>query len=178
MLSEESRLEKDRLAVLAEEAVTIRQRVVNRVHSALMHGDLVAQEHRSDGEIVPIPAAWWRRDGIENEFQNARDYRSPFTGIVFLDVVALDQLFALDSTAQTAAGEDRLVDRLTNMMRAAPTAPRSKAEVAEELRGQPGIEVSDRGFVRAWNTAVKRSGATTWSAPGRKRSKRRIETPT
>lgn len=166
--------EKGHLQAQLELADAIRRRVESIVHNALMHGDLTALEFRPDsGEVSPVPAASWRRDGVQNEFRGTRDYRSPFTGVVFLEEAALDRLFAPDAEAQTAAGEGRLAEWLTALMRKSPNHPQAKSEVKAEAKERARLHFSGRGFDRAWAAAVKASGAHAWRKAGRK-SRRQI----
>lgn len=170
--------EKEQLHAQLELAEIIRRRVENVVHSALMHGDLTALEfHPNTGELSPVPAASWRVDGAQNEFRGTRDYRSPFKGMVFLEVASLDRLFAPEAAAQTVAGERRLAEWLTALMRSLPNQPRAKSVVKVEAKEEARLSFSGKGFDRAWAEAVRASGASAWSRAGRK-SQRQIKPPT
>jgi hypothetical protein len=170
--------EKGHLQAQLELADAIRRHVESIVQNALMHGDLTALEFRPEsGEVSPVPAASWRIDGVQNEFRGNRDYRSPFKGVVFLEEAALDRLFAPHAEAQTAAGEGRLTEWLTALMRKAPNLPRAKSEVKAEAKESARLHFSGKGFDRAWAAAVKASGAHAWSKAGRK-SRRQIQTAT
>jgi hypothetical protein len=75
----------------------------------------------------------------------------------------------------TAAQEAELTKWLASQMAAGPNTPRSK-DLMKEAAGAAGMKFSGRAFERAWHAAVQESGASAWSAPGRK-SLRRIDTP-
>ncbi len=102
-------MEKAELLAVMERAYTVQRRVAARVHHALMHGDMIAKELRDNGEVVDVPAAKWRVDGVDNEFHCARDHRSPFTGTIFVREADLEKLFAGEQAARTVAGEKRLI---------------------------------------------------------------------
>jgi hypothetical protein len=76
----------------------------------------------------------------------------------------------------TAAQETELKKWLVSHMAAAPTRPQPKAAMQCAAR-EAGLEFSARAFERSWRIAVLESGASAWSAPGRKPS-RRIDTRT
>lgn len=78
------------------------------------------------------------------------------------------------AAATTIAAETRLQRWLTEQMNANPASPRSKTAMKVEAVAA-GHGFGDRSFQRAWDNAVRESGADTWSAPGRK-SSRRIDT--
>ena len=78
------------------------------------------------------------------------------------------------TAVQTVSDERKLVQWLTELMRAKPKSPMSKG-ATKEAAATSGQHFSERAFSRAWAMAVQQSGAARWSSPGRK-SKRRIDT--
>jgi hypothetical protein len=80
------------------------------------------------------------------------------------------------SVQGTAAQETELKRWLVSHMAAAPTRPRPKAAV-HRVAKETGLKFSARAFERSWRIAVLESGASAWSAPGRKPSGR-IDTRT
>ena len=76
----------------------------------------------------------------------------------------------------TAAQETKLKKWLVSHMAAAPMEPRPKATI-QRAAIEIGLEFSARAFERSWRIAVLESGASAWSAPGRRPAKR-IDTRT
>lgn len=81
------------------------------------------------------------------------------------------------AVAGTIAAEHEMTRWLTTLMRANPLAPITKATahemaVAAELRS-----ISKRRFDAAWLNAVSQSGASAWSAGGRRKSPHLIAAP-
>ena len=76
----------------------------------------------------------------------------------------------------TVAQETELRKWLVSRMVATPMEPRPKATM-QGIATDAGLKFSARAFERCWRIAVVESGASAWSAPGRK-SSRRIDTPT
>lgn len=159
---------------LLDQEQFVKRQVAAFVHEALMHGDLPSIQLGSNGELSENPAEHWRIDGAENELCGVRDYRSPFTGTIFVEEAALRKLFekalAPGSGIQTAADENRLADWLAVRMRAAPTDPAVK-KIVEMQAKEEGFRFSGERFKRAWATAVKHAGAHAWGEPGRRKSK-------
>ena len=56
---------------------------------------------------------------------------------------------------------------LTNLMKNDPHKPRPKLAVRKEAK-ERFPTLSNRGFDRAWTSAINQSGAARWSAPGRR----------
>jgi hypothetical protein len=71
------------------------------------------------------------------------------------------------TTVGTIANERKLVEWLTDLMRSTPNSSMSKA-ATKRAAIAAGLDFSARAFDRAWATAVRQSGATRWSKPGRK----------
>jgi hypothetical protein len=76
---------------------------------------------------------------------------------------------------RTIASERKLAKWLTELMRTKRDAPMSKA-ATKRAAAAKGLHFSDRAFISAWASAVRESGAARWSSPGRRKSKRRIDT--
>jgi hypothetical protein len=56
---------------------------------------------------------------------------------------------------------------LTNLMKTNPNNPRPKQALREEAKSR-FPKLSNRGFDRAWASAISHAGADRWSAPGRR----------
>jgi hypothetical protein len=100
-------------------------------------------------------------------------YRGPtFRDVRFytIDVLhswPIQQLREATSTTTTVAGERRLTEWLIALMRTNPDSPRSKA-ATKAAATAAGLQSGERPFSRAWTTAIRESGATSWARPGRK----------
>jgi hypothetical protein len=69
--------------------------------------------------------------------------------------------------AGTAGAEHACCHWLTQMMKANPHKPRPKQALREEAHSR-FTKLSNRAFDRAWTSAISRTGALSWSAPGRR----------
>ena len=67
----------------------------------------------------------------------------------------------------TVGAEYRCRSWLTKMMKAKPERPQPKQALREKAKRR-FPKLSNRGFERAWSSAVGQSGARKWSAPGRR----------
>ena len=75
----------------------------------------------------------------------------------------------------TSSGAEKKCERwLVELMKGGKSPEMPKADYLKAAK--KNFAVSHRGFDRAWDTAIKETGNSDWSKPGRK-SSRRIDTP-
>jgi hypothetical protein len=84
-------------------------------------------------------------------------------------VAAINSAGAGARIAATKGAETRMVTWLAEEMRRAPFNPRGKAAMQIAATKQGLARVSRKAFERAWSEAVGISGASRWSAPGRRK---------
>jgi hypothetical protein len=129
-------------------------------------------------ELVAV-TEWGAIDADPDNLTAIVEYRGPSYREVRFYTGDVQQIWPVGSAAtttvaQTVADGRKLVQWLTELMRAKPDSPMSKG-ATKKAAATSGLQFSERAFSRAWANAVQQSAATRWSSPGRK-SKRRIDT--
>ncbi len=132
------------------------------------------------GKLFDIPGYIWGREGLEVVFElgdDSRRWANPNILKIDLDPqavgdarvegrVVLDESQLEDMCQNTAGGEMRCRNWLASLM-AAGDKEKVKNEYMTEAREEFGV--GKRSFVRAWDSAIAKTGNTSWSKPGRKR---------
>jgi hypothetical protein len=175
-----------------------RWKAFNDIRTALAEGDLSSILLTDDGHETPISITKWRsHNGLTGVATGRVSVQFPHSAHMSSGQALIKEAHfndwmkstlgpepdfenssprkqAIATTAATIGKEKRLKDWLMQEMQARPEAPISKSEMQQKAIAC-GYRSSVRGFERAWATALRESGATKWSAPGRK-SRRRIDT--
>jgi hypothetical protein len=127
------------------------------------------------GYMCSIPAEPWRtepgfaalKSGALELFHPSRSI--PQRLMVFLPIAAFEKWRgAPGEQSMSIAAETCLANVLTTIMIATPSTPCSKVDVKADPRVIK-FKVSDRGFERAWQAALKKSDAAAWRKPGRRK---------
>jgi len=167
--------------------------IVPEIHGALAAGDVGSWAHTPNNPVPQeLPAETWTVYTLAIEDRNGllfivpvRSSGPPDDERALLDLrLNREQILLRWPDAQgktpspevgTVGAEYRCRAWLTGLMKADPGNPQLKQRLHEEAKSRfPNL--SDRGFQRAWDFAVRQSGAHSWSAPGR-RTSRKIESP-
>ncbi len=145
-----------------------RQEVREMIAKAVDHFGFSVAVSDGEGNAVPLMGHKFRggRHWAEAQFIDANEIRRLLEnecGVAF-DCPG----GGTDEAPLTAAAESECVKRLINEMRASPQAgTKTKEAWHTQLKKElPGL--SDRAFARAWNKAIKETGAN-WAKAGAKK---------
>jgi hypothetical protein len=138
---------------------------------ALAEDGLIAEGVDADGRVVQIPSREWAQLRLFNvsgreTLRYVHSRSEPFTAVTLRRSDLLRLWAEPPVTAKAATG---CREWLISQMQASPAAsPKSKAELFLEAKQKFGI--SRRSFDISWTNAIGNTGATGWSAAGRKKS--------
>jgi hypothetical protein len=119
----------------------------------------------------------WRRNSFRlfvyttmgarsHEFKDVRVNRAGF--LQWCGPTVAESRPSPSETAPSSGDRAKLRKWLVEQMKSAPDKPRPKSSMKREAAGL--FKVSDRSFNAVWTEAVKESGASNWSKPGRRKS--------
>lgn len=124
------------------------------------------------GYMHPVPVNAWTSDKAHRLFSSGRArflpdsahvLSSPTEGWILLKADELEKILNSEMSSHTAGAEAKCLQWLEELMRDGDKT-QTKAAYEEDARSKFGV--SDRGFGRAWASAVRNSGRTDWSKSG------------
>ena len=139
----------------------------------LFEGNLSAKLFTDYGDLISLPSRDWGGIGAERIFETGRASISvgneyfPDTvhGLVLIEQSAIGALTA-EASPSTTEAETKCRKWLTVLMTG--NSKPEKVKAAYKKEAQAKWPVGSKAFGRAWTDAIKDTGNTTWSDPGRK----------
>jgi hypothetical protein len=152
----------------------LRRDVSQDFRKALGDGALNAIALTHEGYSLPLPVQCWRASagwdavvtGIVSWWLPGSRGPMPVRGPAFVECAEFDRWHVGNTTI---GGERRLTQWLVVQMRAAPSAPRSKAVMQDAARAA-SFTFSEIGFGRSWSAAIEEAPAPAWSRGGRRKA--------
>ena len=168
-----------------DEFVPVRDAASDVLRQILADGDIPGFYQVLDtGTVKALRPEQWRVYQAAKAFDSGNwpncfgRYSESGAGVALVRVTDIEKLCISPATAgypeKTVGEKPSLKKLLTDEMRANPDNPPGKAAVVKKAKAA-GLFKSHRHFNSVYSAAVEDAGASKWSAPGRK-STRRIET--
>jgi hypothetical protein len=139
---------------------------------ALSEGHLMAEGVDADGAVVEVPSREWAHLRLFNDsgretLRYVHSRTEPFTAVTLRRSDLLRLWPEPPVTAKTATA---CREWLIREMQASPDAkPKSKTEFFQDAKQK--FAISRRSFESSWRLAIEKTGATAWSAAGRRSKK-------